>query len=165
MRHLTETTAESLDLASLDCLKRTRSAVLNVLVGIGIVIALSGMLLRARAEGALQPVPDRSNEVMFLGLILIFVTSIVTRRSLGRRSRLRDPLRRNKRFFLGHVLAAAVGAMAALLGLVHGWLISPRLESILSFWITALVLGILAFPRAQELEGFDAPMAPRGESA
>jgi hypothetical protein len=165
MRHLTDTAEEDLDHASLDCLKRTRSGVLNVLVAVGMVVALSGMLLRNRTEGALQPVPNRLNEVMFLGLILIFVASTITHRSLGRRARLRDPLRRSQRFFLGHVLAAAVGALAAPLGLAYGWLISPRLEAILPFWITALVLGILAYPRGRELEGFGAPMAPPGEPA
>jgi hypothetical protein len=49
--------------------------------------------------------------------------------------------------------------------LVFGWLISPRLEAVLPFWITALVLGILAYPRGQELEGFDAPMVPARGSA
>ena len=84
---------------------------------------------------------------------------------LGRRSRLRDPRQRGARFFLGHVVPAVVGALAAPLGLVHGWLISPRLEAILPFWVVALLLGILAYPRGRELEGFDQPMAPAGEPA
>src|SRR5438552_1305929 len=130
MRDLTETAEENLDLPSLNCLHRTRSGVLNVLVGVGTVVALTGILLRPRAAGFLDPVPDRLSEIIFLGLFIVFVASTVTRRTLGRRDRLRDPLRRNERFFLGHVLPAVVGAMAAPLGLAHGWLISPRLESI-----------------------------------
>jgi len=62
-------------------------------------------------------------------------------------------------------MPAALGAMAAPLGLIHGWLISPRLEAILPFWLVALVLGILAYPRGRELEGFDQPMAPYREPA
>jgi hypothetical protein len=158
-----ETDEGRLDPASLDCLKKTRSGVLNVLVGVGVIVALTGLLLRGRAGGAWRPVPDRWDQAMYLGLILIFVASTVTRRALGRRARLRDPLRRCERFFREHLLPALVGSVAAPLGLVHGWLISPRLEAVLPFWITALVLGILAYPRGHELEGYDEPMAsPRG---
>ena len=78
---------------------------------------------------------------------------------------MRDPRLRGQRFYLGHILPAAVGALAAPLGLVHGWLISPRLETILPFWVVAVLLGMLAYPRGRELEGFDRPMAPAGEPA
>jgi hypothetical protein len=44
--------------------------------------------------------------------------------------------------------------------MIHGWLISPRLEAILPYWLVALVTGILAYPRGRELEGFDQPMSP-----
>ena len=91
MRDPAETAEESLDPASLDCLKETRSGVLNVLVGVGAVVALSGALLRRRANDVVVPVPDRLNQVLFLCLIVIFVVSTVTRRVLGRRARLRDP--------------------------------------------------------------------------
>jgi hypothetical protein len=157
MRDLSESADENLDPASLECLKKTRSGVLNVLVGVGMVVALSGMLLRGRVEDG---VPNGFSHTMYGGLILIFATSTIARRSLGRRSWLRDPSSRGARFFRGHVLAAAIGALAAPLGLVFGWLASPRLEAILPFWITALVLGILAYPRGYELDGFDAPMPP-----
>ncbi|MGZ3337707.1 MAG: hypothetical protein ACXVBV_20505, partial [Isosphaeraceae bacterium] len=91
MRDPAETAEESLDPASLDCLKKTRSGVLNVLVGVGAVVALSGALLRRRADDVVVPVPDLLNQVLFLCLILTFVVSTVTRRVLGRRARLRDP--------------------------------------------------------------------------
>jgi hypothetical protein len=163
MRDLTETAEESLDPASLDCLRKTRSGVLNALVAVGMVVALSGALLRRRVDGAVVPVPERLNQVMFLSLILIFVVSTVARRVLGRRERLRDPHLRGSRFFWGHVVPAGIGALAASLGLLYGWLISPRIEAILPFWLAALVLGILAYPRGRELEGFDAPMDLHGE--
>ncbi len=157
MRDLTESVDENLDPASFDCLKKTRSGVLNVLVGVGVVVALSGLLLRGRDEGG---VPRGFSHMMYGGLILIFAASTIARRSLGRRSWLRDPSSRGARFFRGHIVAAGIGALAAPMGLVFGWLGSPRLEAILPFWITALVLGILAYPRGYELEGFDAPMPP-----
>ncbi len=165
MRDLTETAEESLDPASIDCLRRTRSSVLNVLLGVGVVVALSGVILRGRPAGALPAIPPRLNEMMLGSLILIFVASTLMRRSLGRRTRLRDPRLRGPRFFWGHVLPAVVGALAAPLGLAHGWLLSPRLETIIPFWVTALLLGVLAYPRGRELEGFDLPMPPPGEPA
>jgi hypothetical protein len=165
MPELNDTAEESLDPASLDCLQRTRSGVLNVLVVVGVVVALTGLLLRGRADGALLPVPDGLKQVLLGGLIAIFVVSTIMRRALGSRARLRDPAVRGPRFFQAHVLPAAIGALAAPLGLAHGWLISPRLEAVLPFWLAALVLGILAYPRGRELEDFDRPMHPGGEPA
>ncbi len=160
-----ETAEESLDPASLDCLKKTRSGVLNVLVGVGAVVALSGALLRRGANDVVVPVPVLLNQVLFLCLIVIFVVSTVTRRVLGRRARLRDPHLRGSRFFWGHVIPAAIGALAAPLGLLYGWLVSRRIEAILPFWLAALVLGILAYPRGRELEDLGAPMELHGKLA
>jgi hypothetical protein len=165
MRDPAETAEESLDPASLDCLKNTRSGVLNVLVGVGAVVALSGALLRRRANGVVVPVPDLLNQFLFFCLILIFVVSTVTRRVLGRRDRLRDPHLRGPRFFWGHVVPAAIGALAAPLGLLYGWLVSPRIEVILPFWLAALVLGVLAYPRGRELLDLGAPMELHGKLA
>jgi hypothetical protein len=163
MREPSDPARGDLDPASLDCLKQTRSAVLNVLMGVGAVVALTGILLRGRTEGAWNQAPQRLNEVGFLCLFVIFVASTVMRRALGRRARLRDPRLRRKRFYQAHVLPAIVGAVAAVLGFIHGYLISPRLEIILPFWLTALVLGILAYPRAGELEGLDPPTVLAGD--
>jgi hypothetical protein len=165
MRDLIDTTLENLDPASLDCLERTRSAVLNALVGVGAVVAVSGFLLRGRTEGALVGPQERLGHALLLGLLGVFVASTVLRRTLCRRARLRDPRSRGPRFFWGHVLPAWVGALAAPLGLLHGWLVSPRLEAILPFWVVALALGILAYPRGRELEGFEPPMASPVELA
>jgi hypothetical protein len=165
MRDLTETSELSLDPAAIDCLRRTRSSVLNVLLGVGMVVALSGVILRGRPAGALAAIPPRLNEVLLGSLIPIFVASTLLRRSLVRRSRLSDPHLRDQRFYWGHVLPAVVGALAAPLGLLHGWLLLPRLETIIPFWVTALLLGVVAYPRGRELEGFDLPMSSPGEPA
>jgi len=82
---------------------------------------------------------------------------------LGLRARLRDPHLRGSRFFWGHVIPAAIGALAAPLGLLYGWLVSPRIEAILPFWLAALVLGILAYPRGRELKDLGAPMELHGK--
>jgi hypothetical protein len=165
MRDPAETADESLDPASLDCLKRTRSGVLNVLVGVGAVVALSGALLRGRTEHVVPPASNQLGQAAFLSLFVIFVVSTMSRRVLGRRARLRDPYLRAPRFFWGHVVPAAIGALAAPLGLLHGWLVSPRIEAILPFWLAALVLGILAYPRGRELEDLGAPMEMHGKLA
>jgi hypothetical protein len=165
MRDLAETSELSLDPGAVDCLQRTRSSVLNVLLGVGVVVALSGVILRGQPAGAFLAASPHLSDIMLGGLILIFVASTLLRRTLGRRTRLSDPTMRGRRFFWGHVLPAVVGGLAAPLGLVHGWLLSPRLETIIPFWVTALLLGVLAYPRGRELEGFDLPMHPPGEPA
>jgi hypothetical protein len=143
MRELTETAELSLDPAAVECLNRTRSGVLNVMIGVSAIVALSGLVLRGRAAGAWSPVPERINQGMFLALGLIFVVSTALRRVLGSRARLRDPDTRGERFYRGHVVPAVVGALAAVLGFAYGWLVSPRIEAVLPFWLAALVLGIL----------------------
>ncbi|QEH33884.1 hypothetical protein OJF2_24160 [Aquisphaera giovannonii] len=154
-----ETIEEALDVASLHCLRRTRSAVLNVLIGVALVVAGSGLLLRTRPAGARPDLASKLNQALLAALFVLFAFSTLLRRVLGRRARLDDPRSRWARFYWGHVLPALVGALAAPLGLAHGWLVSPRVETIFPFWLTALLLGILAYPRGYELEGYAAPMA------
>ena len=82
-----ETAEESLDPASLDCLKKTRSGVLNVLVGVGAGRRALRRLAAAQGEQRqLSPAPDRLNQALFLCLIVIFVVSTVSRRVLGCRA-------------------------------------------------------------------------------
>jgi hypothetical protein len=161
----TEKAQENLDAASRTCLEQTRSAVLNVLVVVGVVIAVTGFVLRGRDKGGVVPGEKRWREVLFLGLGSIFVASTVLRRALGRRARWRDPRFRSRRFFAAHVWPAVLGALAAPLGLLCGWLISPHLDAVLPFWVVAIVLGVLALPRASELEGFDTPTSPPSTGA
>jgi hypothetical protein len=165
MSDRTETTEYSLDPTSQVCLATTRSSVLNVLVGVGAIVALTGFLLRRLQAGVPIPLPDYLKQALYVGLMAIFLASIITRRWLGRRARLREPSSRCNRFYWGHVIPAIIGAIAAPLGLVYGWLVSPQLEAILPFWMAALVLGVLSYPRGGELDGFDAPMTPSGERA
>ena len=73
------------------CLERTRSAVLNVLVGVGLTIATAGWLLRGREP---RPGPLREagglHDVLMVALIVLAVASYLVRRSARRRSGLRS---------------------------------------------------------------------------
>jgi hypothetical protein len=141
----------TLDLSPGECMERTRKGVLNVLVGVAVVVAITGLLLRGRREPLLASVPERLEETMSLALILIFVFSALLRRALSRPG-LAAGSNGCRRFYWGHVGPALVGAAAAPLGLVHGWLILPRLEAVLPYWVVSMALGIMAYPRAYELE-------------
>jgi hypothetical protein len=133
-------------------LERTRSAVLNVLVGVGAAIALGGWLLRGRAEAG-RPVPPRGlHEVLMIALVALAASSYALRRLLARRAARLDPGRREPAFFRAHVLPAAIAALAAPLGIAYGWWVAPRLEAVIPFWVVPLALGFLAIPRAHEVD-------------
>jgi hypothetical protein len=147
------------------CLERTRSGVLNVLVGVGLTIALGGGLLRGRA-GAGRPAPPRGlHGAMMLALLALAVASYLLRRVLGRRAASLDPGRREPAFYWAHVLPAAIAALAAPLGIVHGWWVDPRLEAVIAFWVVPLALGFLFVPRPHELDEFDRPSPDPGASS
>jgi hypothetical protein len=149
--------------ASAACLGRTRAAVLNVMVAVGVGIAGSGLLLARRDRGALLW-PDRVAGPWAHGALLgLIVISFVVRRVAGGRSALRDPQERAARFFWVHLSAAIIGALAVPVGFAYGWAIRPQLDTVAPFWVTALALCVLALPRAYELEGFDQPMIPSTE--
>jgi hypothetical protein len=152
-----------LDPPSVACLERTRSAVLNVLVVVGLGIAASGLLLRWRDRWALVRGPEWLRQALLGALLAVVVVSYATRRRLTGREVLRDPAARCARFHRGHLLAAVAAALAIPLGLAYGWFIRPRIDAVAPFWIAALALGLLALPRSVELEGFDEP-AGRSES-
>jgi hypothetical protein len=158
MDRMPENSLDSLDPSSMRCLERTRSAVLNVLVVIGLFIAVSGWLLRSRALTN-PPQGSRSlHESLMIGLVILCVVSFLVRRTLGRRASLDDPVRRGSRFYWSHVLPALIAAPAAPLGLVYGWLVVPRVDFVIPFWVVSLALGFLALPREHELMDFDRPM-------
>src|SRR5262245_59101951 len=109
------------------CQERTRSAVLNLLVGVGLGIAVGGFVLGPRERGSTDW-PRDSARRWFLGALMGTVAlSFVTRRVGSLRSVLRDPDSRSPRFFWSHVAAAALGLLAVLLGLVYGYAVEPRL--------------------------------------
>ena len=152
----------ALDPASAACLERTRSAVLNVLVVVGIGIAASGLLLRWRDGWAVQRGPESHRRTLLGCLVFLVVLSYAMRRWLAGRAALRDPKTRLTRFYIGHLKAALVAAAVLPLGLIDGWFIDPRLGAVAPYWIAALALGFLALPRASELEDFDEPVTEAG---
>jgi hypothetical protein len=156
---------QGLEPGALACLERTRSAVLNVLVAVGLGIAVSGLLLRWHDHQALFRASDAVRQALLGGLLVLAVVSYLCLRIGARRSRLCDPTRRGARFYRAHLLAAGVAALAIPLGLVYGWAVRPRLDAVAPFWVAALALGFLALPRAGELEGFDAPWPEPGAEA
>lgn len=141
-------------------LERTRAAVMNVLVVAGLGIALSGFLLGRRERGTILVPPRDIDRWAYGSLLGLCLLSLLVRRTLGARDRLRDPAHRDARFFRAHVLSAVLGALAIPMGLTYGWLIRPRLGGVGPFWVVALTLGILAFPRGQELADLDRPKSP-----
>lgn len=150
------------DPATVDCLVRTRSAVLNVLLVIGFGISASGLIL-GRHEVGRPPLVDwpvTPRGAMGGLLALILLAYLILRVGSGR-ERLRDPARRAGRFFRARVAAAVVAASAIPLGFVAGWINDPRLEALAPYWIAALGLGFLAVPRGPELDDFDEPIPPR----
>ena len=137
------------------CLERTRSAVLNVLIAAGLGIAASGGLLRWRDGWATDRAQGAVGSYLHRALIVLVVLTVVTRRVLTARGRLQDPGSRAPRFVRAHVVPAAMGLTALPLGLAYGWFVRPRLDAVAPFWVAALALGALSFPRASELTGLD----------
>ena len=150
------------DPVTVDCLVRTRSAVLNVLVFVGAGIAVSGWGLRRRQAGQAPPwgrdlpLTQREAIVALVGMIAL---AYMTLRVGSSRTYLRAPATRRERFLRSRVAAAIVAACAIPLGFVAGWNNDPRLEALAPFWIAALGLGFVAIPRGYELDDFAEPMA------
>lgn len=154
----------TLEPAAVACLERTRSAVLNVLVGAGALVAASGWLLRERDHWDAFRAPGAVRRGLLGGLLLVVFASYGVRRVMGSRSSLRAPEHRATRFFRAHVISAAIGLVALPLGLAYAWLSHGVLNEVAPFWIAAFALGFLALPRAIELADFDAPMPPANEA-
>lgn len=151
-----------LDPVAVDCLNRTRAAVLNVIVVAGLILVVSGLAVR-EIDFGIQPLPpEPTRQVAFGVLFGLVVTSYVTRRTLSSRSSLRDPLTRGSRFYLAHVAGAILGALAVPLGFVYGVVVKPDIQEIAPFWVAGMALGFLALPRGHELADFDEPMREPG---
>jgi hypothetical protein len=142
------------------CLARTRSAVLNVLVVVGAMIAASGWVLGHHDPDAALPWGFReTRQALLIALAVLVALSYLILRVVAGRDRLRDPSQRASRFFRGRVASASVAALAVPLGFAHGWLLDPSIKALAPFWVAALGLGFLALPRGHELDDFDEPMA------
>src|SRR5262249_21180769 len=153
------------DAAADACLLRTRTAVLNVLVGVGLMIAASGSLLRRRAGEGIIPPARGMHEGLLLALVIVAVARYVVRRAGPGRLSAIPPGRRAARFFWSRVGAAAIAAIGVPLGLIYGWSVDPRLEGVIPFWVVPLALGLLAIPRRGELDDlYPPPPTPEAPS-
>ena len=136
------------------CLERTRRDVLNILVAVGVTIAVGGWLLRGR-DGALRPPAHPVNlPIILLSLIALAFSSYLTRRLARRRAARIKPEARQALFYGSHVYSAAVAVFVAGLGILCGWFIDSRFEVIISFWVVALALGFQAIPRTYERDDY-----------
>ena len=147
-----------------ECVDRTRSAVLNVMVLDGAGIAVSGWVLGRLDVGALLLNTDLFWRLSMGALFSILLFSRVMLRVGTGRSALKDPTKRGRRFRRAHVLSALIGGLAVPIGFGHGWAVEPSLQAVAPFWIVAIGVGIMALPRSTELEGFDEPMPSSAES-
>ena len=142
-------------------LDRTRSHVLNVLVVVGLAIAVSGWLLRQRAL-AWQPRPAKTlSDTLYGVLIALAATSYVSRRVLASRAARAAPERLEHLFYWAHLGPALIASLAVPLGFAYGWLVRPQLDAIIPFWAVPFVLGFLALPRRSELNDRGDSSPPR----
>jgi hypothetical protein len=147
------------------CLERTRSHVLNVLVAVGLSIAVSGWLLRKHAE-TWQPRPAKTlSDSLYVALIALAVASYASKRLLAARAARAEPLRRDRLFYWAHVGPTLIAAMAIPLGLAYGWLVSPRLDAVIPFWAVPFTLGFLCLPRQSELDDRNSSSSHRGAAS
>jgi|GEM_PF-949481 len=158
-----EATDDALEPEAVRCLERTRERVVQVLILIGLTIMISGLILGQLGLRVTVADVEGWRRLLYGGLIGVVVASHLTRRIMGSRERLREPDTRGERLLRTRVVSAMIGWVAAPLGLIYGLTIDPRLETVALFWAAAMVLGVLALPRAAELEGFDEPMTPNDE--
>lgn len=151
-------------------LHRTRLAVLNVLVLVGGMIAVSGFLLRWRTEqgavpapaGAAAPGGEWPRKALLGGLFALGLASYLARRAWWRRPSDLTPERWTRRLRWSHVGSAAIAAGGVPLGLAYGWWVDARLQAIAPFWVVPLALGLLAIPRRVEIQD-DFPATGNGQ--
>jgi len=155
-----EAAEDQLEPEATRCLERTRTRVFNVLILIGLSIMVSGLILGRLGWRIIVADVEGWRRLLYGGLIGVVAASHLTRRVMGSRERLREPETRGERFLRTRFVSALIAWLAAPLGLLYGLMIDPRLETVALFWAAALVLGILALPRAAEIEGFAEPMTP-----
>jgi hypothetical protein len=137
--------------AAEELLLRTRKAVLDILVGVGFLIAVSGWLIRMRAQGGAPRPPRGLHDGLMLALVGVAVASYLVRRSWVRRPSYPGDELSSARFYRLHVRAALVAGIGVPLGLAYGWFVDPRLEGVAPFWVLPIAFGLLAVPRRGEL--------------
>lgn len=165
MRRSLEATDDAIDPESARCLAQTRARVVNVLILTGLTIMATGLILGRLGLRVIVADVEGWRRLLYGGLIGVVAASHLMRRAMGSRDRLRAPETRGERFARTRFVSALIGWLAAPLGLIYGLTIDPRLETVALFWAAAMVLGVLALPRAVELEGFDEPMTNPGGRA
>jgi hypothetical protein len=144
------------------CLERTRSHVLNVLVGVGLSIAVSGWLLRGRAQDW-QPWPGKTlSDSLYIALVALAAASYIARRVIAARTKHAEASRRDQLFYWSHVGPAVIAALAIPLGFVYGWLVAPHLGAVIPFWAVPFAAGFLSLPRKSELRDLERPCSQGG---
>lgn len=130
------------DALTLDEADRTRSAVIRALTASAAGIAASGLALRNREIAVAPPGGTLSAHRLAMVVLLALVAAgyLALRSDRGGPGRLR-------------VAAAWIGFLAIPLGLAHGWWVDPAPAAIAPFWVAALGLGALAFPRGGPVLG------------
>jgi hypothetical protein len=152
MPPIPESPAPARELEPRACFERTRSAVLNVLVAVGVMIAVSGAVLRTWPL-ELPPVGSQAAyRQLTILLVVLGAASYAARHILDRQTARAQPSRRIALFFWAHVLPAVLAALGVPLGLYCGWFVDPRLGAVSPFWVMPLALGFLALPREREIE-------------
>jgi hypothetical protein len=148
------------------CLVRTRTAVLNVLVGVAFLIAVSGWLIRRRAELAIVRPEQGLRDRLLVFLLVIAICSYLVRRTWVRRPAAHlDAQRREALFFWSHFGSALVAGLGVALGIAYGWWVDPRLEGMIPFWVVPMALGFLALPRRIEIDDpSPSPPSPKAPS-
>lgn len=127
-----------------EALRRARSAVANVLIAAAAGILGSGIVLRPMERGVAWREADRVRPWAFGGLVALALASRATSRGLARTAANRGST--------APVAAAAIGGLAVPLGFAYGYAIDPRLEAVAPFWVAAMALGAMAWPRGDVLE-------------
>ena len=145
---------------SAECLRRARERVMNILVVASLGIAVSGLILRNTAAGALPIRADRARQLAQLLLFVLVIASVRLRGRLPNRGE-ESSLSKANRFVAFRTASAVSAGLAVPLGLVYGWAINPDLWTIAPFWAVAIGFGVLAFPRSPQVEslGLDGPDA------
>ncbi|GAC1306850.1 MAG: hypothetical protein NVSMB14_12700 [Isosphaeraceae bacterium] len=130
--------------------KRTRGAVLNVLILASFGIAACGIALGRRPIPAPSAATRQMGQQTYAGLIGIVLLGYAYRRMYGSASRLRE-IGGLARFRSARIASAWIATLAVPLGFAHGFYVRPTLDGVAPFWVATLALGALAVPKNADL--------------